>query len=448
VSERPVLCWPDGQLTRRELAVRIGRTAARIGRRQGVVAVRARNDPETVVIVLAALACGRPAALLWPAWTAYEDAAARALLGQAEQVDADGQTVWATGPGARVIHDDRTALIAFTSGSTGRPRAVELSREHLDRVSRNTLEASELAAASEQSVFAPLSHVLALCCQLLPGLSAGLTTHLLTGLIPARRLLESGNAAGALAGVPAHWEALLRHGRFAPGSVASVSHVLSAGAPLPPSLRQRLSERFPAAMLYNAYGLTEAPRVAILSSRDRRFPGNATGRAVPDMELRVVADGELQLRGPAVMLGYLGAPEATAARLDDGWLRTGDAALLDHDVVTVLGRLDDLRNVGGELISMTEIDQELCALHGVRDAATIVTADGGFGTEVVAFLVGGHELRRRRPSELREVLAGRLSWAKVPRRFYLLEELPRTPNGKLRRRLLLSFQMTATELTD
>jgi len=160
-------------------------------------------------------------------------------------------------------------------------------------------------------------------------------------------------------------------------------------------------------VLSNGYGLTEAPRAVTLSSRDPRFFSTATGRAVPGTKLRVDG-GELLLGGPSVMIGYLGAPEATAERLTGGWLRTGDEARMDPDgMVTVLGRLDDSRNVGGELVNMAEIDQELRCLDGVRDAAADVDETDGYGTTLIAFLVGEHELAQLRVGDVREALAAR-----------------------------------------
>jgi long-subunit acyl-CoA synthetase (AMP-forming) len=127
-----------------------------------------------------------------------------------------------------------------------------------------------------------------------------------------------------------------------------------------------MSDRFCAATILNGYGLTEAPRILALSSNHTRFFADATGLPTPGAELSISTNGELCVRGPLVMLGYLGAPSPTDQQMSDGWLHTGDVATADPDgIFTVFGRLDDVRNVGGERISLTEIDHQLLSLAGV-----------------------------------------------------------------------------------
>jgi long-chain acyl-CoA synthetase len=440
------LCSGDVRLTYSELDVRVDAVARRLQRHSGIVALRARNEIGSALVIAAALRAERPVALLSPAWTSVELAAHRALLGRAVEVDGDGEVLWDAGD-QPVLHHPEAAVILFTSGSTGQPRAAQISHAHLEQHLRNVIDTAELRGAREQVVFVPLSHAFGALAQLLPGLRIGLTTHLYAGVAEVRTVIEQGAARGVWSGVPAHWEALLRYCRPIPEHFARVTHVVSAGAPLSADLRRRLAERFAAATLYNAYGQSEAgPRLLCISSRHPGFFSDAAGLPVPSIELKLGPDDELCVRGAVVMLGYLGAPEATAEKQRDGWLHTGDVARMDAaGVVTVLGRLDDVCKVGGERISLVEVDHELQRLDGVEDGAATVEEDDAYGTRLVAFLVGGADLAQRSGHDLREDLARRLAWHKVPRRFYVVQALPRSHSGKLQRGRLLALRQSAQE---
>lgn len=435
-------------ITYYEFATRVATLARRLEAHKGIIAVRAHNTIGTAVVLCAALHAERPIALFSPAWTDAELAAYRAILGRAVEVDGAGAVVWHSGD-RPVLHHPETAVILFTSGSTGQPRAVQISRSHLEQHIRNVIKTAELEQAQEQTIFVTLSHAFGALAQLLPGLRLGLTTHLLANVTEARTVIEQGWASGVWSAVPSQWEILLRYCRPNPANFSRITHVVSAGAPLGKNLRLQLRERFAAATLYNAYGQSEAgPRLLSLSSRHPHFFSDAAGLPVPGIMLQLGPMDELCVRGSVVMLGYLGAPDATAERMRDGWLYTGDAARIDPDgVVTIIGRLDDVIKIGGERTSLVEIDQALRQLTAVNDAAIASEEDDLYGTRLIAFVTGGPDLASRTATDLREELAQRLAWHKVPRRFYLVEALPRSHSGKLQRGRLLSLRQSARELS-
>ena len=189
----------------------------------------------------------------------------------------------------------------------------------------------------EQMLFAPISHLFALFGHLLPGLRAGLTTRLYGSIAEVRPVINSGQARGILSGVPSHWETLLRHCRPDAGLYEEVTRLVSSGSPLSEGLRRRLAARFPAATILNGYGLSECPRILALSSAHPRFFSDATGLPTPGAELRISDDGELEIRGGLVMLGYLAAEAATAERMSNGSLHTGDTARVEPDGILVHG---------------------------------------------------------------------------------------------------------------
>jgi acyl-CoA synthetase (AMP-forming)/AMP-acid ligase II len=433
-------------LTYEELRRCVETMAAAIGHDHGVVAIKAGNTFGPIVVALAAFEIGRPVAFLPPAATPGELTGFRALLGRATEVDEDGTVIWAA-TGQPSLHHPDAALVAFTSGSTGEPRAVQISRAHLNHNTANCIDMVGMRETREQILYAPISHLFALFGHVFPGLKAGLTTHLLDGVAEARALIERGAASGILSGVPTHWEALLRYCRPDPALYRRITQIVSSGSPLSKSLRQRLAERFANATILNGYGLSESPRILALSSLHPRFFSDATGLPTPGAELSLSTDGELLVRGKLVMLGYLGAPDATAARFRDGWMCTGDAARYDEDgVFTVLGRLDDIRKVGAERISLVEVDEALLQLLDVEDAAATVETDDLYGERLVAFLRGGRVLAERSRAELRDALAHRLAWPKVPTRFFLTNALPRNRAGKIVRGRLGDIRESAREI--
>ncbi|MBX9918535.1 MAG: 3-((3aS,4S,7aS)-7a-methyl-1,5-dioxo-octahydro-1H-inden-4-yl)propanoate--CoA ligase FadD3, partial [Mycolicibacterium frederiksbergense] len=183
-----------------------------------------------------------------------------------------------------------------------------------------------------------------------------------------------------------------------------------------------------------AYGLTEAAGFGTMCSADDDATTVATtcGRPIADFELRLDDSGEVLLRGPNVMLGYLDDPEATAAAIDtDGWLHTGDIGTLDAaGNLTITDRLKDMYICGGFNVYPAEIEQVLARLDGVAEAAVIGVPDQRLGEVGKAFVVvkPGAQLDEAAViAYTREHLAN----FKAPRSVAFLDVLPRNPGGKV-----------------
>ena len=322
-----------------------------------------------------------------------------------------------------------TAVILFTSGSTGTPKAVQLSQANIDANTRGVITSLDFSSAKEQTLFLPLSYSYGLLGQLLPALECKIQTRLLEKFTDVKGRFDDATASGMWSGVPAHWETILRSTDAAAPCNEKITHIISAGAPMPVSLRERLRERFPKAILYNNYGQTEAsPRLLCYSSRDPEFFTGGVGRPVGDAQIKLSHDGELEVRGSQIMLGYLGDKDATATKLKDGWLHTGDSAEISaNGLVSILGRRDELFNVGGERTSPSEIENALKTLPGITDAAVFIEDDPLYGSKMSAFLVGPLLTKNQLVSHLAE----KLSPHKTPKDYYTLEKLPRGANGKL-----------------
>ncbi|MFP2905135.1 class I adenylate-forming enzyme family protein [Pyxidicoccus sp. 3LFB2] len=400
----------------------------------GIALLRAHRSREFIASFLALYEAGVPQAVFAPEWTTTEVEARRRGLGCCYELDEALCVTWRSEAEVPRHHPD-TALVLFTSGSTGAPRAVQLSRRNIEANVAAVRTSLDFDAAPGQTLVLPLSYSFGLLGQLLPALAAGLPTTLLGNLVELKALLDEGRLVGMLSGVPSHHETLLRLLGDGPLRTEGVTHVVSAGAALSLPLRQRLLRAFPASRVYTNYGQTElSPRVLCLRSDHPAFLSNATGYPVGNLTVKLTAGGELCVRGDQLMLGYLGAPEATREKVEEGWLRTGDLAELGPDgLVTLLGRNDDQLKVGGERLSPFEIEAALRELPGVEDAAVWGREDPLYGTTLTAFL----QLRPEAPcpprNELRRALRDRLSTHKVPTDFYRVEQLPRTANGKLQR---------------
>jgi len=327
-------------------------------------------------------------------------------------------------------HDDpaRDAAILFTSGTTGRPKGAVLARGNQLASARASGAVLPLAPGDAWLASLPFFHVgglgivhrclLAGACVALPddfsaeslgrAIEDNGVTHLSVVDATLRRILEA------------------RGGRPLPDRVRAV---VVGGGPVSPALL----EACPQAMA--SYGLTESCAMATLvrpgaSDAQRR----TAGQALPGVDLRIAADGVIELRGPMVMRGYLDDPEATAASLRGGWLRTGDLGELDGDgCLRVLSRRDDLIISGGENVYPAEIEHALREHPAVADAVVVGVPDDRWGEVPLAFV----ELRAPGEPDLRAFLAPRLARYKIPR-IAFIDAIPRLANGKPDRATLKS----------
>jgi long-chain acyl-CoA synthetase len=213
------------------------------------------------------------------------------------------------------------------------------------------------------------------------------------------------------------------------------------GAPMDPETIRAIQRILPAA-LHNCYGLTECSSLGtVLPAELALSRADSVGRPVPGTEAQVRSEsgevlppgepGELHLRGPHIVKGYWGAPEKSRQAIRDGWLRTGDLARIDPDgLVTILDRVKDMINRGGEKIYGLEVENVLYAFPGVAEAAVVGVPHPVFGEVPAAFVVPmpGASLD---PEAIRRHCSGRLADFKVPVAVRFLDALPRNPGGKV-----------------
>jgi acyl-coenzyme A synthetase/AMP-(fatty) acid ligase len=224
---------------------------------------------------------------------------------------------------------------------------------------------------------------------------------------------------------------------------ASIRAVVSAGESLDVELFERFKEATGVPIL-DGLGSTEALHHVTSNRPDDVVPGSA-GRALPGYEVQARdrdgeplpegESGELWVRGPTTFAGYWRRPELTGRAFIDSWMRTGDRVRVVDGRVYHEGRLDDLVKLGGIWVSPTEIEDVLRSHPDVSDAAVVATDDGS-GIPVLRAYVVAERSGVNLPKALLRLSRARLAIYKVPRSFSIVDELPRTPSGKLRRFVL------------
>jgi O-succinylbenzoic acid--CoA ligase len=339
--------------------------------------------------------------------------------------------------------DDATLAVLYTSGTSGRPKGACLSWSNFEASARAAEQRLGRAVHSRWLACMPLFHV--------GGLSILVRSVLFGGAVRLQprfdaaavsAALDTGDIAG-LSLVPTMLSRLLaeRAGRRAPDALQVL--LLGGAAAAPALVARALAAGFP---VCPTYGLTEATSQVATAAPPARGAAHAVPmRPVPGTAVRIVADGadvppgmpgEILVRGPTVMQGYLHDPEATSRALRDGWLHTGDAGYLDADgALHVLDRRDDLVVSGGENVYPAEVEAVLLEHPDVDDAGVSGVADDDLGARVVAWVVPrpGSVLDA---DELRHHCRRGLAGYKQPREFRFVDALPRNAAGKLQRRRL------------
>jgi O-succinylbenzoic acid--CoA ligase len=330
-------------------------------------------------------------------------------------MDADG---WHRAGSGRPVGDG-VALVVHTSGTGGVPKLVQFDRPAIHAAVASSTLALEASPHDRWLCCLPLAHVgglLVLLRSVLVG--APVTVH--PGFDPGAVAAEADSAFVSL--VPAMLVRLLDAG-------ADLSHfraILVGGAAVPAWLADRA--RAEGANVIETYGMTESCGGVVYD-----------GRPLLETEVRIDANGGIQLRGPTVMRGYLDDAEATAHTFTDGgWLRTGDAGWIDgQGRLRVAGRLDDLINTGGEKVWPAEVEAILQDHPGVLEVAIVGRPDPEWGQRVVAYVVPADTAAPPSLETLRDHVALSLPRHSAPRQLVRVPEgLPRTGSGKIRRTAL------------
>jgi acyl-CoA synthetase (AMP-forming)/AMP-acid ligase II len=440
-------------------------------RRGDRVAFVLPNGLESIVLFLAAASAGS-AAPLNPAYKEsefrfyLEDTGARALVvprGGAEaarkalpenavlmeaSVDRSGRvTLESRAAGSARAHDapgpDDEALVLHTSGTTSRPKQVPLRQRNLAFSAENIALTYELTPVDVAMCVMPLFHIHGLMASTMATFYSG-GTLVVPPAFDAMTFwpVVAEHRATWYSAVPTmHQMLLLRNRGERPSGSEHLRFIRSSSSALSGETMRQLELRFGAPVL-EAYGMTEASHQMASNPLPpgQRRPGSvgrATGIKIGVMDeaggmLKANMQGEVVIKGPSVIDAYANNPEANEKSFTGGWFRTGDQGVIDAaGYLSLVGRLKEMINRGGEKIAPREIDDVLLQHPAVAEAVAFGVPHSGWGEEVAAAVVLKGDATEK---ELIAFARERLADHKVPRKLFVVQQIPRTPTGKIQRR--------------
>ncbi len=342
------------------------------------------------------------------------------------------------------------AVYQYTGGTTGVAKAAMLTHRNLvaNIEQGNAWNTSRQSGQEVILASIPFFHVYGLTVALLMGLADGATIVLQTKpeIRELLKLIDKYQPT-QFPGVPALYNAFNQQPDIAKFKIRSIRYCLSGSAPLPVEVARRFHE-LTGGNIVEGYGLSETSPVTHANPLHGERRAGSVGLPIPDTDERVVdletgtrvlgpnEVGELEVRGPQVMLGYYAHPEETALVLRDGWFRTGDIARVDPDgYAHIVDRKKDMINVGGMKVYPRDVEEVLFQHPAVQDAAVIGIPDAQHGEVVKAFVV-------KKPGatvtadELIAFVKERLAHFKAPREVEFRDSLPRSGVQKVLRRVL------------
>jgi fatty-acyl-CoA synthase len=454
--------------TYRQLDQAVGQCAGLLHGRYGCavgdrVASLAKNRVELVILHLA---CARAGLVYVPLnWrlspaevaTLLADAAPQLVVGDAEmaRIGVEGVSLEAftteveAWPSAFQAPSDpeRVSLILFTSGTSGRPKGAMLSERAQRQTAINFSLLGQVDARSVILIDTPMFHIIGLITSVRPFLMQGGTMLVSDGFEPERTLARLGDPALGVTHyfcVPQMADRIRSAPGFDGAALKGLTALFTGGAPHPAaSIRAWLDAGVAVA---DGFGMSEAgtvlgmalePETILAKAGSAGLPAPSIGIRIVDGEGRDVAAGEageLLLKGPNLFSGYWGRPDATAeAFTEDGWFQTGDIGVRDPDgYFSIVDRKKDMFISGGENVYPAEIEAALASYAGLAEAAVLGMPDDRWGEVGLCAMVCENP-----PADLadrvRAHLSERLASYKIPRHFVVIDALPRTGSGKVRK---------------
>jgi long-chain acyl-CoA synthetase len=343
----------------------------------------------------------------------------------------------------KVIRGELAAIL-FTSGSTGRPRGVKISHGNIIANTESIIQYLKLGQDDRIMAVLPLYYCFG---------ASLLHTHLRTGgsvvldlrfMYPdtvLKRIAETG--CTGFAGVPSHYQILLRRSSLGRMSFPALRYVQQAGGHLPPVFVRELQAALPGIQIFLMYGQTEATaRLSYLPPELAGVKSGSIGKAIPGVRLRVLTPegtdarpreiGEIVAQGENVSFGYWRDPAETEATFRDGRLYTGDLATVDEDgFLYLVDRAKDFIKCGGERVSCQAVEEQVLEFDALLEAAVIGVPDEVLGEAVKLFVVpresGAQDLENRLRQFCKENLPPRLN----PKSIVVLNSLPKNNAGKV-----------------
>ena len=340
------------------------------------------------------------------------------------------------------LNAEDDALILYTSGTTGEPKGVVLSYRNLAQYPRVMTQMGITNPSTIRGCILPMSHIVGpLVCNEVA--DKGFTLVIFDQINPVT-LLDGIQRyrISVFESVPIVFQLLLGVRDLSSYDTRSVKIAAMMGTSVPLPLLRAFHSAQPHIAVIQGYGLTEtSPMITLVEPEKAEAKMGSIGRTVPGVEVKIVDDsgrekpvdepGEIITKGPHVMKGYFRKPDATAARIRDGWLYTGDVGKRDSDGYFIhLGRLDDMIITSGLNVYPAEVENLIYSFPNVQEAIVFAIPDSRRG-QVIGAAVVPRPGKRVSTKDLLSFLRGNLANFKVPQKIAIRESLPRTSSGKL-----------------
>ena len=364
-----------------------------------------------------------------------------------------GELLQAPGHWQELLEPHMLALLPYSSGTSGQPKGVMLTHGNLSIAARQANHALRTSDTDVVLALPPFHHILGFVPLLCASLVAGACV-VCVARFDFEQILQTIQDYRVTVTIvpPPLMQALAAHPRVEHCDLSSL-HVLGCGgAPISAQLEQAVADRI-CCIVAQGYGMTETTSTAALPELDTPRRGSV-GRLCACTEARAVdpdsgaalgahQQGELWLRGPQIMRGYLNNPEADRDILVDGWLRTGDLAYFDDDgYLYIVDRLKELIKVNAYQVAPAELEALLLTHPQVADAAVVGQSHECYGEVPVAYIVPRGEVD---PEQLMAWVAEQVAPYKRIHEVRFLKQIPKSPAGKILRRLLLEREPRGQE---
>lgn len=349
------------------------------------------------------------------------------------------------------LHHDDVINMQYTSGTTGFPKGVMLT--HMNIVNNAQIIGDFMKLTKEDRVCIPVPFFHCFGCVLgtLAAVTHGSTMVLVEQFEP-KRVLQAvqDEKCTALHGVPTMFIAELNHPDYSQFDTSSLRTGIMAGSPCPIEVMKKVIEDMGAKEITICYGLTEASPVITQTKADDEIEKRVStvGKPHPHVEVKVIdpatgdevgqgIPGELCTRGYLIMKGYYKNDEATQAAIDsEGWLHTGDIAIMDSDgYIEITGRIKDMVIRGGENVYPREIEEFLYQHPQIQDVQVVGVPDPKYGEELMAWIIPKDNTELN-VDEVRDYCKGKISHHKIPKYIEITDTYPMTASGKIQKYLL------------
>ena len=361
---------------------------------------------------------------------------------------------------AALLSDDATApavdldgrmlaQIIYTSGTESLPKGAMLTHEAVCWEYVSCVVEGEIAEGDTMLHALPLYHCAQLDVFLGPAVYVG-ASSVITGKPTPENVLAllAAHRISSFFAPPSIWIALLRSPAFDATDLSALRKGYYGASIMPVAVLREMAERLPDVRLWNFYGQTEiAPLATVLKPEDQLRKAGSAGRAVINVETRVVDDamrdvapgeiGEIVHRSPQLLTGYFNDPERTAAAFEGGWFHSGDLATVDDEgYITVVDRKKDMIKTGGENVASREVEETVYRLDGVSEVAVVGLPHPYWIEAVTAVIVRKPGAGSLTEDAVIDHCRAQMAHFKVPKKVIFVDALPKNPSGKLLKREL------------